>query len=120
MYVAIRNPKLTFSAPVMLSPSDIKGAKERYELALEDIKDFYPQYSPITVDSLNDIPELLSHIEALEERLRKAETALKTECPACSEAQRRFAASGVWAYTEACSKCQACSKALAELSPSKK
>lgn len=55
----------------MPSPSDIKGIRERLEqFKVEFKKDKYFQLSDKIT---HDVDSLLSHIEALEERLRKAE-----------------------------------------------
>lgn len=51
--------------PPALSPQNLEEIRSRQQKALLDAKDFYPQYSPVIIDSLHDVATLLADVERL-------------------------------------------------------
>ncbi len=75
------------------------------------------EHERLGVWAIETLANILPHVRAQQSALRGAADVLAMPCTGCERTQRDAAASGQWIYTEACGKCQACSKALIALQP---
>lgn len=54
------------TAHTPITEQELEEMKARQTRALEDVKGFYPQYSPVFIDALHDLKHCIAEIERLQ------------------------------------------------------
>jgi hypothetical protein len=84
-FPAVIQPALNPKQPAPITGEELEEMKGTRQRALQDLKDFYPQYSPAMVQAVHDLSDCIAEIERLRAALQAIGDEPEDLCRAHSE-----------------------------------